>query len=80
MEKKKTGDCGMIRFILSNFIRDVDEKAASLIREKNRIKVFHLEERIQNSSVCRPAHRFSISQFFLRLGNKGIHKDMGVLD
>ena len=77
MQKKKTEDCGMIRFILSNFIRGVDEKAASLVREKNRIKVFHLEERIQNCKTFVSAQRFSISELFLRLGNNGILKDMG---
>ena len=68
----------MKRFILSNFIRDVDENADTLLREYSRINVFHLMERIQNCKTFLSAQRFSISQLFLRLGNKGIHKDMGV--
>ncbi len=69
----------MIRFILSNFIRDVDENADTLVREYSRIKVFHLKERIQNCKTFFSAQRFSISELFLRRGNNGILKDMGVL-
>jgi len=68
----------MIRLILSNFIRDVDEKAYSLFRENNSLKFNQPMERKQNCWELHSVPRFSISQLFLRLGNNGIHKDMGV--
>jgi hypothetical protein len=68
----------MIRLILSNFIRDVDEKAYSLFRENNSLKFNQPMERKQNCWESHSVPRFSISQLFLRLGNNGIHKDMGV--